>query len=863
MDLQADAPGRTESLEQVFRLLAFDQLIVGGSDSATARLLAAARQEQAQFRDGFYKIYADIRASLLQEIADWSGNRYDRQSQVLAVQRLLDRLLFIYFCEDHPDKLLPKDLVKTVTSNAVRSPGASDTKAYDQLKALFHDLDVGADTKLWKIPRYNGELFKTHPVVDQLSLSDDLYARQYIWTSPSGDRKVVHGCYGLGEFDFWRELDRDLLGNLFERSIGDLEALAHGGRPDARQAFGIFYTASRLAKFVASSVVQTMLSENSAIADALRGVANSANSTRHEYITRVVELLQEYKLADVACGSGVFLTAGLDALLAPYRKALETVPVGGLAVEMLSFRQSDILKSSIFGVDILPQAVELAKLALWLTAARRNEPSADLSDNFLVGDSLKSSNIDRLLAGANSKFDLVMGNPPWGGEFNRDDAARVFDSMNLPCDGTEDSWEVFVALAISVLKPGGRFALLVPDTFFSADKKRIRKWLLERCKLEKVYALGPDWFTASVRMGTVVLQGANVIPGRENRISTLALAGRNRKDAQSGARPLTQLESGLAQSNFQEIAADDPDQKIRVLASAADIKLLARIHHESVALGELTYHGRGDEINAEGLIWRCGNCMAYTVPGEKSKGGSYKDKICPNCNAIVTARDIAPYSLIAEYHAAPYVAPFVDGHALVHRYGRPVRRFMRVDVSPLIPALKPVELFHGERIMIRQAGVGVVATLVNDFSRCPQSVYLYWAKREVEQEGYTNEFILACLVSRTMNFIVMKSFGEIDPARAFAKLTHARIIPLPIPKLATAGAKSLAEEVTRHVRVLLESQRLGGEDDQEIEKILRQLWGITPNEGRYINGFFSELPEGTAVQDLFPDGAPEAVRFPE
>ena len=273
-DLQAEPIGDTsqkiDTLHEAYRLLGKSNLATGGIDSSTARLLRSAREVKSAFRDGFYRLYADIRADLLTAVEGWSDGKFDRAQQVLAVQRLLDRLLFIFFCEDHPDRLLRNGLVKEVTENAVRLPGASTVKAYDQLKALFHDLDVGVDTRHWKIPRYNGELFKPHPIVDSLNLSDDLYSKNYTWKSTTGEqRKVVNGVYGLHVFDFWRELDRDLLGNLFERSVGDLEALTHGGRADVRSAFGIFYTASRLARFVASSAVSATLAENTALQEAL------------------------------------------------------------------------------------------------------------------------------------------------------------------------------------------------------------------------------------------------------------------------------------------------------------------------------------------------------------------------------------------------------------------------------------------------------------------------------------------------------------------------------------------------------------------------------------------------------------------
>ncbi len=173
----------------------------------------------------------------------------------------------------------------------------------------------------------------------------------------------------------------------------------------------------------------------------------------------------------------------------------------------------------------------------------------------------------------------------------------------------------------------------------------------------------------------------------------------------------------------------------------------------------------------------------------------------------------------------------------------------------------PAELFQGPKILIRQAGVGVTATLVEDDLRVPQSIYIYRVTDEARQQGYSNEFILGCLVSRTMNYIIMKKFGEIDPARAFAKLTHARICALPIPRLNDRTC-SIVTQMEQNVRMMLSNPDYGGAADQAVEQCVRNLWGISPDEGRYINGFFSSLPDGQAVRDLFPGGAPAAVPAP-
>jgi hypothetical protein len=215
IDLWAVAPhGEDErhTVAEAVHLLSFENLVEHGADSPTSRLLLTVREEQAFFRDGFYKVYSDIRADLLEALEQWSAGRHDRGTLVLAVQRLLDRLLFIYFCEDHPDRLLRHRLLEEMVEGAVKQPGPSATKAYDSVKQLFRDLDTGVTTQYWSVPKYNGELFKPHHIVDELLIDDSLHIKRYSWKSPRDkSNRSVNGIFGLHVFDFWRELDRDLL----------------------------------------------------------------------------------------------------------------------------------------------------------------------------------------------------------------------------------------------------------------------------------------------------------------------------------------------------------------------------------------------------------------------------------------------------------------------------------------------------------------------------------------------------------------------------------------------------------------------------------------------------------------------------
>ena len=113
-----------------------------------------------------------------------------------------------------------------------------------------------------------------------------------------------------------------------------------------------------------------------------------------------------------------------------------------------------------------------------------------------------------------------------------------------------------------------------------------------------------------------------------------------------------------------------------------------------------------------------------------------------------------------------------------------------------------------------------------------------------------------------MAYLVFKRFSEVDPAKAHAKLTHERLAGLPIPCIDfDNGVQAEAHgTIVVNVRRLLDGKgKLGGEEDREVEQILRELWGLTSEDGAYINGEFHDLPDSQIMRDLFPDGPPPPV----
>ena len=190
---------------------------------------------------------------------------------------------------------------------------------------LFAAIDGGHE-RLDLKTGYNGGLFRHDPEVDDLQLSDD-------WTDFFHDVTL---------YDFNEEVNVDVLGHIFERSIGDLQRLRSGGlrNPDLppaeppprgvmpksaeRKRSGIYYTPPDFTRFLVQQTASTLIQQRRLALLNVHGLrpddllADPPSERVRNYWRACWDDLRSLKLCDPACGSGAFLIAAYDAFEEEY-----------------------------------------------------------------------------------------------------------------------------------------------------------------------------------------------------------------------------------------------------------------------------------------------------------------------------------------------------------------------------------------------------------------------------------------------------------------------------------------------------------------------------------------------------------------
>ena len=383
-------------------------------------------------------------------------------------QRVLDRLVFLRFLED---KLIENEISVGKIGNSA---------------APWREF-VGESKRL--NARYNGAVYKPHPLIDSNKFSLD-----------GGDFGEI--CRALSSdyspYDF-NAIPIHILGSIYERFLGKVIVATDKRarleeKPEVRKAGGVYYTPEYIVRYIVDQTVGQQIEGKTP--------------------TEIAKL----RFADIACGSGSFLLSVFDSLLRYHTRWYNThpdkaeragcVPTGDGAWRLTLGQRREILLNNVYGVDIDAQAVDVTQVSLYLklledeTTASSNQfelqfhetllPS--LGGNIVCGNSLIGSDIlsGQLFASDEERalnpmdfeaafpqvmraggFDAIVGNPPYIriqtlNETNPHAVAHFGQTYKAASKGNYDIYVVFVERALQLLNKEGVLGYILPHKFFNA-----------------------------------------------------------------------------------------------------------------------------------------------------------------------------------------------------------------------------------------------------------------------------------------------------------------------------------------------------------------------------------------------------------
>ncbi len=451
---------------------------------------------------------AEVDVAFLHEIERWRdllarnialrNPQLNRRELNFAVQRTIDRLIFLRICEDRGIEEYGKLMALQ-----------NGSQVYERMLKLFYQAD----------DRYNSGIFHFKTEREYPEAPDHLTPELNI------DDKVLKDIlknlyYPDSPYEF-SVLSADILGQVYEQFLGKVIRLTAGHqakveeKPEVKKAGGVYYTPTYIVEYIVKHTVGTLLE------------GNTPKQT------------EKLRILDPACGSGSFLLGAYQYLLDWHRDSYITHTPGkwtkGKSPRLYQNDRGEwkltiderkrILLNNVYGVDIDSQAVEVTKLSLLLRVLEGEDEQTissqmalfqkrvlpDLSNNIKCGNSLigsdfydgtqlalldeeemyrinsfdwKSEFSDIMQSGG---FDVIIGNPP----YIRIQVLKEWAPLEVEFykvqyssagKGNYDIYVVFFEKGLSLLNQKGKLGYIAPHKFFNAKYGESLRNLLSKGK---------------------------------------------------------------------------------------------------------------------------------------------------------------------------------------------------------------------------------------------------------------------------------------------------------------------------------------------------------------------------------------------
>jgi hypothetical protein len=370
-------------------------LISKSGSSLIDNLYKSNEEEEQNISKEFYSVYKQLRLNLLSHLKLHNPEKPELLL-VEKVQKLLDRIIFVCFCEDN--FIMPEKIFRKLYYCTQLSFIESDDKLWIELKGFFNAIDTGSEKH--NINKFNGGLFATDYELNNLIIKDD----------------ALIEINKITRYDFESDVDVNILGHIFEQSITDIEGIKAGiegiefdKKSSKRKKEGIYYTPEYITRYIVENAIGGWLEDRKkelgfyelpdidieSLKPQKYGKANKNSRPMNGEVQKYIdfwlayrEKLMSIKVLDPACGSGAFLNQAFNYLFAEGQTVNDRLAELRYGQGEIFELDKHILSNNLYGVDLNSESVEITKLSLWIKTANKYSELTALDDNIKCGNSL-------------------------------------------------------------------------------------------------------------------------------------------------------------------------------------------------------------------------------------------------------------------------------------------------------------------------------------------------------------------------------------------------------------------------------------------------------------------------------------------
>ncbi len=242
------------------KLFSRDMLL---SDAGRPHLLRLVERQWARGRklEGeFYDRYKEVRERLYNVLRLSNPHFPGRPGELLRLtQKLLDRFIFAFFCEDMGQRMLfPPQMIRDFLRSRSMEPlyDEGGSELWDFFKRLFSLMNSGGTLNRLTLPEINGGLFEPDPLIDGLNIPNHVFVKGGQGAneaSLASDPQTLFYLCGRYNYSARGDVKESIglytLGHIFEQSIteleyreGELENRETVAKLSKRKRDGVYYT---------------------------------------------------------------------------------------------------------------------------------------------------------------------------------------------------------------------------------------------------------------------------------------------------------------------------------------------------------------------------------------------------------------------------------------------------------------------------------------------------------------------------------------------------------------------------------------------------------------------------------------------
>ena len=595
------------------------------------------------------------------------------------------------------------------------------------------------------------------------------------------------------------------------------------------------------------------------------------------------------KIIDIACGSGSFLLGAFQKLIdyhiewyTTHSEDIKTennVPDaykdGDGNYHLSPRKKRDILVNNIYGVDIDRQAVEVTQMSLYLkvlegenaetlnpqmTLALKEVYLPSMTNNIKCGNSLIGTDFtsqgemfdeesrhkvnpfdwemefgDIMKDGG---FDVVIGNPPWGAEFDEFQLEYLREKNHQIIVRMIDSFMYFVYAGIQTIKKNCYFGMILPDVIlYQKDNLKLREYLIDECSLDEIINLGNGVFEKVTRPTCILTSSKGLTRKNIVRLADL------REDCEM-------LHKGVIPwSNIQQSQLSELPDKVFPTADIDDYKILKKA--KSVKQNELNYY-----LDEDGIQRGVSPDLKKAFIVNNSIIAKYKLEKTHLKNVLTGGKEVKRYGFMwgkdrliytnkdTDFKKIPHICSFIDSFR---------SKITCEEVKQGKHLLYVLHRSRNENIFLKKEKVlGVITedeikvTIDNEQYYATDGLYLFATK------DANAKFIIRVLNSRF--FVFLYRLISLESGRVLAQVKPTVINQLPIRTIDfnNPAEKKIHDTVVSLVEKMLELnkqlrkahfdsekepiERQIAATDKKIDDIVYELYGLTEEEIKIVEG---------------------------